>query len=345
MKKAPKIPEILTLEESLRLKAADLTLREAKLLYRYHRNVRVTRAGINQLIQQLKRERLEPPELFHHFRRSTQRLEDQANAALEIYADTHVPTRWMQAVGLGYSQTVGIYTMIDIDRAPTISALWRYAGYDPTVVRLTKKEAGECVRFFEEKYKTKHPDEATIRAIAIDLNRGQEQLLRITRIPTRRVTTTWIGVYKAILSYPWNQELKEILFRVGLVFRRGGLRSERTPYRSIYDWRKAYEQERNERGDYADQAAYRLSSRNFRKGTTTYQAYTEGKLPPLHIDARARRFTVKIFLVHLYQVLYYERHGKMPKKPYVLDVLGKGHDIACPKWPFRGGGDPDEGEE
>ena len=339
-RKAPKIPDVLTLEESLKLKAADLTRREGKMLYRYHKNVRVMHAGMKQAIGQLKHEKLEPPELFQHFRRSAARLEKQANSSLEIYADQHVPMRWMRAVGVGIAQSVAIYTMIDPEKAPTISALWRYCGYDPSVVKLTKKEAGECVRYFEEKLGVKYPTEETIRIIAAELNRGPKQLLRITRVGTKRTSITWGMLYKAILSYPWNQELKEILFRVGIMFRRGGRGKglEPSPYRSIYDWRKEYEVTRNEAGDYEDQAAYKLQSRTFRKTTTAYKHYIKGRLPPGHLDARARRFAIKIFLVHLYQVMFFERYGKMPDRPYVLDVLGKEHEIKCPRWPFKGEG-------
>lgn len=337
-KKAPKIIDVLTLEESLKLKAADLTHIEGKFLFRYHRNVQVTHGGMVRTIKQLERRRLKPPELFQHFRRSVARLEKQTNAALEIYADQHLPMRWMRTVGVGIAQSVGIYSLIDIERCHKVSSLWRYSGYDPSVLKLTKKEAGECLRYFRELLPdVDYPDEATVRLVAKELNRGPKQLLNITRVGTKRTSITWPQLYKALLSYPWNQELKEILFRVGAMFRRGGrgLGLQISPYRSIYEWRKEYEVRRNEAGDYAEQAAYKLESRSFKRDTIARRCYEEGKLPPAHLDARARRFTVKIFLVHLHQVMFYERYGKMPDKPYVLEILGKDMEISCPRWPFK----------
>lgn len=335
-KKAPKILSALTVDEKLILQAADLTHKEGKYLYRHHKNVQVLRKAFGQSIGQLKHEKLDPPDLFLHFRRSVARLEKQTNAALQIYLDQHLPMRWMRAVGVGIAQSVGIFSLIDIEKSLTPSSLHRYCGYDPDQTKLTKKEAGECLRYFQDKYKVDYPNEEVIYAVAAELNRGVKQLLFITRMNTVRTSITWSALYRAILSYPWNQELKEILFRVGVQFRRvGGAGLDIPPYRSVYVWRKEYEIIRNEAGDYADQAAHSLSSRNYKKTRTAYKHYITGRLPPMHVDARARRFAIKIFLVHLHQVMFFERYGKMPPRPYILDVLGKEREIVCPKWPFR----------
>lgn len=327
----------MTLDEEVRLQAADLTHREAKILFRYHRNVQIVRIAASQCVYQLERERIEPSELFAYFRRNAAKLERQTNATLQIYVDQNVATRWMRDVGVGVAQSVGIYTLIDIEKVGKyVSSLWRFAGYDPSVVKLTKKEAGECVRYFQDKYKKDYVDLEMLHYVAIELNRGVEQLKRITKLGMYRKEIMWWQLYKAIMSYPWCNELKEVLYRVGVSFRRmGGRGAVISPYRSIYDWRKAYEVERNEQGHYTDQAEHKLVSRRYKRNTVARKCYEEGKLPPEQIDARARRFAVKIFLVHLHQVLYYERYGKMPPKPYVLDVLGKEREIICPKWPFR----------
>ena len=338
-KRGPKIPDGLSLEDTLRLQAADLTKREAKLLYRYHRNVQVMRIACEQSIGLLEHQKTPPPELFFYFRRSARRLEKQTTSALEIYVDQYVATRWMREVGLGSAQATAIFTMVDLEKIKgNVSSLFRFAGYDPSVTKLTKQEAGECIRYFREQYKKDYVDLEVLHYVARDLNRGVEQLKRITKVGMYRKDITWGQLYRAIMSCPWCQELKEVLFRVGMAFRRtGGNAQPTSPYRSIYDWRKEYEVMRNERGDLAEQAAYKLKSRNFRKDTTAYKHYIEGRLPPAHLDARARRFTIKVFLVHLHQVLFFERYGRMPPRPYILDVLGKEREIKCPKWPFRSG--------
>lgn len=336
-KRGPKIPDGLSLEDELRLQAADLTRREAKLLYRYHRNAQVLRIACEQSIGLLDHEKTPASDLFLYLRRSVRRLERQTTSALEIYTDQHIPTRWMRAVGLGAAQATAIHALIDIERVgPYVSRLHRFCGFDPSVTKLTKQEAGECIRYFREKYKKEYVDLEVLHHVAIELNRGVEQLKRITKVGMYKKNITWGQLYKAILSYPWCQEVKEVLFRVGVIFRRtGGDGLEPSPYRSVYEWRKGYEVRNNEAEKFKEQADYKLSSRNFKKTTVAYKSYRQGKLPPAHLDARARRFAVKIFLVHLHQVMYYERYSKMPPKPYILDVLEKEHEIKCPKWPFR----------
>jgi len=336
-RKAPSIAKVFSLDDELKLKAADLTRREARLVYRYHRNIRVLRGGASQLMHKLNAEQIEPSPIFDYLRKSVTKLEKQANSVLEIYIDQHVAMRWMREVGVGISQAVGIFTLVDIDKVGRhVSSLWRFAGYDPTSTHLTREEATECVQYFENKYKKEHVDLDLLCLIAAELNRGVDQLKQITRVGITREHVPWRKLRAAILSYPWCYELKEILFRVGLSFRRavlkGGLKS---PYRSVYDWRKAYEIEKNENGDYKEQAEYKLSSRNYGKKTVARACYEKGILPPAQIDARARRFAVKIFLVHLHEILYYERYSEMPDKPYILDSLGKEHEISCPKWPFK----------
>lgn len=85
------------------------------------------------------------------------------------------------------------------------------------------------------------------------------------------------------------------------------------PYRELYDERRAYESAKNDAGDYAEQAAKRLSEANFKKTTAAYKAYCEGKLPPLHLHARAQRYVEKRFLTALW--VAWRKTMEMPPAP------------------------------
>jgi hypothetical protein len=53
-------------------------------------------------------------------------------------------------------------------------------------------------------------------------------------------------------------------------------------------------------------------------------------LPPAHIDARARRWGVKLFLSHMFEVMYIEHNGKMPPEAYILTQPGHNRKIPVP---------------
>lgn len=128
---------------------------------------------------------------------------------------------------------------------------------------------------------------------------------------------------------PWNAKLKVLAWKAGESFVKVSGRPTDT-YGQVYRARKALEEERNEAGLYAEQAARKLARFNIGKGTDAYAAYSQGKLPPAHIHARAKRYAVKLFLAHWHEAAYFAAFGKLPPKPYVLEHLGHVHFICAP---------------
>ena len=142
-------------------------------------------------------------------------------------------------------------------------------------------------------------------------------------------TVTWERKTKR----PWNASLKTLCWKIGESF----VKMSSNPndvYGKLYLDRKAKEIERNERGELAEQAAAKLEKFKIGKSTDAYAAYSKGKLPPAHLHARAKRWTVKLFLAHWHAVAYHVTFGKDAPKPYVLSQLQHGHEITCPNWPF-----------
>jgi hypothetical protein len=98
-------------------------------------------------------------------------------------------------------------------------------------------------------------------------------------------------------------------------------------YGRVYRERKQYELARNESGGNAEAARALLEARP----THAQRAiYAQGKLPPGQIDARARRYAVKLFLSHLHHAWYVAHFGAPPPKPYPIAYLGHAHFIAPP---------------
>ena len=114
---------------------------------------------------------------------------------------------------------------------------------------------------------------------------------------------------------PWNGSLKRLCWIIGQSFVKvSGNKSD--VYGQIYKQRKDYEQQKNENGDYADQAAQKLSSAKIYKSTEAYKWYSAGKLPPAQIHQRAMRYATKLFLAHWQHVAFKARYGCDPPKPY-----------------------------
>jgi len=102
-------------------------------------------------------------------------------------------------------------------------------------------------------------------------------------------------------------------------------------YGKLYREKLAYYKEKNERGEFAERAKQILHEKNFKdKKSPTYKAYVQGKLPDGHMVAMAKRFAVKIFLSHLFDVWFEYRHGLKPPKPFVEAHLNHVHILPPP---------------
>lgn len=192
-------------------------------------------------------------------------LEQQIKRALDAYTDAHPVGEWLKSiVGIGPVIAAGLLAHIDIQKAPTVGHIWRYAGLDPTV----KWEKGQ--------------------------------------------------------KRPWNASLKTLCWKVGQSFMKFS-GHEGCVYGHIYRNRKQYEIDRNTRGDNKELAA-QLKER-VGKSTEAYKHLSVGLLPPGQIDARARRYAVKLFLSGLHEVWYFQHYGTLPPKPYAIDQLKHAHMI------------------
>lgn len=204
------------------------------------------------------------------------RLEASIKSALDVYSDQHVPGRWAKSVvGIGPVIAAGLLAHIDVGKAKTAGAVWRFAGLDPT--------------------------------------------------------QTWDKGKKR----PWNARLKVLAWKIGESFVKQSGR-EGCVYGQLWAQRKALEVERNEGGTLAEQAAAALSRKRFGQETQARRWYEQGKLPPAHVHARAKRWAVKLFLAHYHHVAYEATYGAAPPKPYVISILGHGDYVAPPNWPMKG---------
>lgn len=132
---------------------------------------------------------------------------------------------------------------------------------------------------------------------------------------------------------PWNAALKTLCWKIGESFVKVSGDDEAF-YGVLYRERKQLEQGRNERGEFAEAAKAALAKKRFGDDTKARKFYEEGKLPPAHVHARAKRWTVKIFLSHLHAVWHEIEFGKPAPVPYAIAHLGHAHLLKPPGWPI-----------
>lgn len=142
-------------------------------------------------------------------------------------------------------------------------------------------------------------------------------------------------VWKANTKRPWNGSLKRLCFLIGESFVKVSGNPDAV-YGHAYVVRKARETEKNERGDYADQAKQALADKKWRDDTTAKKSYEAGILPPGRIHMRAKRWAVKLFLSHYHQVAYEIAYKKAPPLPYIMarDPDLHTHFVGPPNWPM-----------
>jgi len=77
----------------------------------------------------------EPHATLSWFFDQSSTLEAQIRGALNAWAENQREGRWLMSItGIGPVISAGLLAHVDIERAPTVGHIWRFGGYDPTVV-------------------------------------------------------------------------------------------------------------------------------------------------------------------------------------------------------------------
>ncbi len=293
-----KLESVKRLTRDLRSTASMLSKQEARFLVDAYYMLQDNRIRCGAQASALA-EGKEPNLLMDWLFEQSSVLEKQIQGTLGVFSKANPVGAWSQSIiGIGPVLSAGLLAHIDIERAPTVGHIWSFAGLEPNA----KWEKGK-----------------------------------------RR---------------PWNADLKKLCWKIGESFVKQQ-NNDNDIYGHLLIKRKKEEWERNLNGRYGEIAAGLLASKNFSKTTTAYKFYsgavnpvvvkeklasgknlpqvwpTVGKeeekglpmLPPAHIHARARRWTVKLFLAHWHEVAYRETYGKAPPNPYPIAFLGHAHKI------------------
>lgn len=342
---------------------AGVTSTEARFLVDLYYTVQKTRIRVNNQAKGLDRDaeesgtEAEPHEALLWVLGQFELMEKQIARLLTAYVEAH-EMNWFFAQTLGVNTGVlaaGLLAHIDIRKAPTAGHIYRFAGLEPSQVWCSKEQAAAIWKECKGETKLDRLDRA-----AEKIGRNPVNLLHMaTHKPDgSEIPLTDASAVAAIARKPFNGALKTLLWKIGDSFMKLSKRPDAF-YGQIYRRRKAYEWDRNLSGGNAGAAAKSLAEKNYGKSTDAY-AWLSGAcdpakakvkidagepltvaacksdagvpmLPPAQIDARARRYAVKMFISHLQYRWYEVEFGELPPNPYPIAKDGHAHFIAPPQ--------------
>ena len=130
-KSALRVP-VRKLDRDMEKASSTLTAIEARYLVDSYYGMQMGRIRANNQIRALTQSG-EPHESIAWLSTESRVLEESVKRTLGAYSANHpVGKRMRTVVGVGPVISAGLLAHIDITRAPTAGAIWRYAGLDPT---------------------------------------------------------------------------------------------------------------------------------------------------------------------------------------------------------------------
>ena len=272
----------------------------------------------------------EPAALLSWMTAQSETLEGQIRRAMNKWTDERVVGRWFKSIiGVGPVISAGLMAHIDIAKAPTVGHIWSFFGLNPNVSWIGKEGAEKAVA---EVVPHGPVSMADLVAISARVGRKMENILAFLKsehddgkveepIPRKEVVSV-------LAKRPWNAGGKVLAWKLSgsFVMTMGHKDSF---YGSLYVQRKEYETKRDQSGGNAPCAEATLASKKFRDKETR-ETYEGGHLPDGRLDLRARRWVAKLALSHLHEVMFFDKYGKLPPKPYVLTLAGHAHRVGPP---------------
>jgi hypothetical protein len=253
----------------------------------------------------------EPHSIITWFADQSSVMEKQIERALDAYTQSHMMGSWMRDVfGIGSVLSAGL-----------LSAIWMNFWCNECHAH----SAEDCKRWQE------HPKKGT-KPVPHEWN-------PVISLPTTGQIWQFAGLagdgqheWKAGTKRPWNQQLKTLCWKIGDSFVKFS-NDERCFYGRIYRERKEQEVAFNAMGRFRQHAENRLA-RDKKRGKSSKEAaayHEHGFLSPGHLDLRARRYAVKLFLSHMHDEWYRRAFGTEPPAPYPIGILGHAHRINPPR--------------
>lgn len=124
---------VMKLSRDVRIGGSGLSRDAARFIVDTYYRFQEHRIALNAQARALD-EADNPSDAVMHFAAQTETLERQMIGVLDAWTDAHEVGKWAKTiVGIGPVLSAGLLAHIDIRKARTAGAIWRFAGLDPTV--------------------------------------------------------------------------------------------------------------------------------------------------------------------------------------------------------------------
>lgn len=279
------------------------------------------------------REEATPSALLNFTRDHAWRLETVIKTSMKHYALSRPVGVWLMGVhGIGPVLAAGLLSHLDVTKAKSAASFWRFAGMDPTVAW----EGKAAVRAFVDAQVAQADtlEEAVAQCARLKGRNAASLLHQATTKPDgtpKKLTVE--SITKALSRQPWNAQLKVLCWKAGESFvKHSG--NEKCLYGQLYRKRKALEVSRNQAGEHGEAAAQILTQKTFKADTVAKAAYSAGRFPDGHVDMRAKRAIKKLFLAHVFQVMFEAQYHRPAPIPYVFAFADHdfSHYLQAPGW-------------
>lgn len=332
----------------------------------YYAAFQKPRIRFNNQIKAIQRaNNQEPHTVLDWLKKQSALSEDQIKVALAGYAKSKDLGRWLMSIyGIGPVIAAGLLAHVDWT-VPTVGHVWRFAGLDPSSTWLGREKAEVLVKDTQEELLPQRDFAPLVERCCAKVNRKSVKYYDSVRAqgekPSRANLIAWLA------KRPWNVPLKTLCWKAGesfvkLMNRPKDMYGKYYILRKVAevagnDDGRFVGQAQTKLKDTKigkDTEAWPWYSGCYPAGTTrAYMAladvFEEAKLmsereqllndrkvkpgqgqqmlPPNHINSRARRWMVKLFLSHAHFVGHWLATGNLAPSPYPIEHCGHTHVI------------------
>lgn len=296
---------ITNLTNSVQEDLKTLSGKELKTLFSFYRTYQLARIRLlNQLGAILATSHIQSKTLAY-LANNMIAMEGRIAKIMSLWAENHPVCKWAMSInGIGGIMASTFVGYLNLDKCKCAAQFWKYAGLSPD----SKRVKGEKFNWSADLKM------ACYLLGDLIVKRGKPRPEKY-----REKIQKWNEEHpdnpKRITREDWQQVCED-------------WQSDSNLYCRLYWSRKEYETKLNEERAYADQAKALLAERRY-TNPDDIAVLKSGKLKASHINMRARRYAVKMFLAHLFEFSWEAKYGWAPT-PYAVAHLDHREVIPIP---------------